>query len=106
MWKLALLNGTMSWEQSWAISDLSTIICENKVPKRQQKCLGLRRLGVGSHYFSQFFEIFLILRDFSDFRDFRDFRDFLDLSWPTKEAHTRNTPERVRDTIRTFPEKR
>ena len=39
MWKLALLNGTMtlSWEQSWAISDLSTIIYEDKVPKRQKK---------------------------------------------------------------------
>ena len=35
MCKLALLNGTMSWEQSWAISDLSTIIYEDKVPKHQ-----------------------------------------------------------------------
>ena len=50
---LALLNGTMSWEQSWATSDLSTTICENKVPKRQSGCLGLYQLGLGSHLFGR-----------------------------------------------------
>ena len=47
MWKLALSSGTMSWEQSWAISDLSTIICENKVPKHPKRMSGFVSTGFG-----------------------------------------------------------